>query len=65
MFEEYPEFLCSNYIFLDRNKKVMKVSINYLQVYVNSELEIEAIGLEKIISIVPKAKFLLINYHKS
>lgn len=63
-FEDYPEFFCSNYLFLDRNRKLIKLSINWQQIYVNSELEIEVFGLEKIISIVPKAKFLLINYHK-
>lgn len=40
------------------------MSINWLQIYVNAEEGIECFGLERIISVIPKAKYLLINYHK-
>ena len=44
-FENQPEFLCSNYIFADKNKKMLKVSINWLQIIINSETTIEKIKL--------------------
>ena len=54
----------SNYIFIERNRSTLKVSFNIFDITVESEDDIEKVRLEQIISIIPKSKYLLINYHK-
>lgn len=44
---------------------MLKVSINWLQIMINSQTTIQKIKLQQIITIVPYSKYLLINYHKS
>ena len=63
-FEDYPEFMSSNFMFIDRNRKSLKVSFNILSICVEGEDDFEKVRIEQIISIVPKSKFLFINYDK-
>jgi hypothetical protein len=56
--------MSTNYKLLDKEGRDIRISINVMYIYSSSEKEEEFIHLEKIISIIPKSKYLLIYYHK-
>jgi hypothetical protein len=56
--------MSSNHRMRSKEKGEMQISINAIYFYVEYEKESEVINLEKIVTIVPKSKYLLLYYHK-
>ena len=45
-------------------KQEMRVSINSMFIFIENETESEYIGVEKVVTVLPKSKYLLLYYHK-
>ena len=60
----FPEFVSTNYIVKSKDFSEMRLSINSMYIYVENQFQTEFIHIEKLVSIHPKSKYLLIYYHK-
>ncbi len=64
IFSKFPEFLSTNYQVVSKERNQMRISINAMYIYIENAEETEFIHLEKIVTIMPKSKYILLYYHK-